>query len=567
VADYSDIFRQNPQLFAQAIAAAMGTQMPQVQEQQQPAPVEPPPPVEAPPPVEQAPAPAPAPAPPSFDPRAMTPMPASPELQADIDAALAQPLGAEAPAEPPPAEAPAPSGQIDMRIAPDAERPKGSLGQQQQQLLDESVAAANETGDSFAREGDAKALAASEAVKIYGQQAGVADRYAQAAEANYGNHQARAARYRQMEDEDFERLQQEPPKPGHLKSIFNVISGIIGAAAGGEQGAAIGMLRQHVNRQAEEDAQERMAAQNRIEVSGKIQDRILSDSANEFDAAAKLVAGQWVVASRHLEQIANESNVPAFREQALRLSIQAKDQARGLLKQNVEAQVQQAQAAQAAQAKARAASLRTRWEEMPQQELEALQRAGLLPAPQAKKLAELQKAQREAAGDAGKPMPVIAGRQVANPEVFRSVRDVDLSKFRDTQGGMDALEKNLKELDKLLEEHGTEAYGEHAGTMDALTKAATGTIKDIKTLGTLDNGLLTFAEGLLGDPTSWYKSGGSVRARIKATRASLREELEAKAENLGLGRKGYGDTVEEQASKYGATPTAPPPAVAQGGTP
>jgi hypothetical protein len=204
---------------------------------------------------------------------------------------------------------------------------------------------------------------------------------------------------------------------------------------------------------------------------------------------------------------------------------------------------------------------------MPQEELEALQAAHLLPAPQAKKLAELQKARREALGDAAKPAAVISGRQVVNPEVFRSVRDVDISKFRETQAGMDALEMTLGKLDKLLEEHGTEAFGEHAGTMDALAKSGTGTIKDIKTLGTLDNGLLTFAEGLLGNPTSWIQTGPSVRARIKATRAALREELEAKAEAIGLGRKGYGDTVEEQAAKYGATPTTPPPAVAQGGTP
>lgn len=550
MADYSELFRQNPQLFAQVMASLSGAVGSSASAEQPPPPVEAPPPVQQAPPVEPMPTQAPAPAPPP----------------AQTQPAQPPPVGAQAeqppPVEPPPPieePAPAPTGQVDMRVAADAERPTGSLGQQQGQLLDEDVAAANEAGDSFAREGDAKALAASEAAKIYGTQAGVADRYATAAETNYANHQDRAARMRQMEDEDFARLQQEPPKPGHLKNIFNVITGIIGAAAGGEQGAAIGMLRQHVNRQAEEDAQERAAAERRIEVSGKIQDRILRDSSNEFDAAAKLVAGQWIVASRQLEQVANESNVPAFREQALRLSIQAKEQARGLLKHNVETQVQQAAAAQAAEAKARAGALRPKWDDMTQPELEALQKAGLLPAPQAKKLAELQKAQHEAAGDAGKPTAVVSGRQVANPEVFRSVRDVDISKFRDTQAGMDALEKTLGKLDKLLEEHGTEAFGEHAGTMDALTKSATGTIKDIKTLGTLDNGLLTFAEGLLGDPTSWYKAGGSVRARIKATRESLREELEAKAEAIGLGRKGYGDTVEEQAAAFGAVPLAGSP--------
>jgi hypothetical protein len=181
-----------------------------------------------------------------------------------------------------------------------------------------------------------------------------------------------------------------------------------------------------------------MAAQNRIEVSGKIQDRILSDSANEFDAAAKLVAGQWIVASRHLEQIANESNVPAFREQAFRLSVQAKDQARGLLKQNVEAQAQQAEAQAAAQAKARAASSRTKWEDMSQAELEALQRAGLLPAPQAEKLADLQIKQRKASGEEDSAV----ARSNIKQEAAKSLRLYD-SAERDAQ----VLRNTISKLD------------------------------------------------------------------------------------------------------------------------
>ena len=538
MADYSDLFRENPQLFAQAIAAAMGAQLPQAQQQESP-------PVEAPPPAAEPAAPAPVETPPP-----VAPVPAQ------------EPVQAPPPAEQPPteAEAPPPTGPIDMRVVPDAERPKGSLAQQGQQLLDESVAAANETGDSVAREGDAKAFAASEAAKIYGTQAALADRYAQAAETNYKTHQDRAARYRQMEDEDYERLQQEPPRPGNLKNIFNVITGIIGAAAGGEQGAAIGMLRQHVNRQAEEDAQERALAAKRIETSGKIQDRILSDSTNEFDAASKLVAGQWIVASRQLEQIANESNVPAFREQALRLSINAKEQARGLLAHNVQAQVQQAAAA----AKARAASMRTQWDQLSQRDLELLASQGLLPVEVAKKLADTQKAQREAGGDAAKGPRSVPGRQVVDPEAFAAARDVDLAKFRDTQAKMKALDSTLDKLDAKLAEHGTEAFGSEAPEMEALAASALGTIKDVKTLGTLDNGLLTFGEKLLGDPTSWYKTGASVRARIKASRAALREEVEAAAEGLGLSRA-HEATVDDQAAAFGAVPRATGPVAAGGG--
>lgn len=545
MADYSELFRQNPQLFAQVMASLSGAVGSSASAEQPPPAVEAPPPVQQAPPVEPMPTQAPAPAPPPVQAQPVQPPPA-PEPQ------LVEP--------PPPVEepAPAPTGPIDMRVTPDVTQPQGSLGQQGAQLQAEDLAAANETATSFEREGDAKALAASEAAKIYGAQADVANRYARAAETGFKDHQDRAAKYRQMEDEDYARLQQEPPKPGHLKNIFNVITGIIGAAAGGEQGAAIGMLRQHVNRQAEEDAQERAAAEKRLEVGGRIQDRILRDSANEFDAAAKLVAGQWIVASRQLEQVANESSVPAFKEQALRLAENCRQQARDGLKHNVAAQTAQEEAAQAAAAKARAGSMRTKWDEMSQRDLELYASKGLLPIAVAKKLAETQKAQREAPGDAAKSPRSIPGREVVDPAAFASVRDVDLSSFRSAQSGMKALNKTLDELDALLAQHGTEAFGNVAAEMETKAATALGTIKDVKNLGTLDNGLLTFGEKLLGDPTSMYKTGGSVRTRIKATRDALNEELESKAEDMGLSRR-KDTTVDDQAAAFGAVPLAGSP--------
>lgn len=489
----------------------------------------------------------------------------NPELRDQVLASYGGTPSAAAPPPPPAAQAPPPVEQqpaeppassepsgtpIDMRVVADVERPKGSLGQQQQALMGERIQARNETGESFQREGDAKADAAMRAAQVYGEQAQKADRYAQAAEARYNSDQERLDKYKGLVDEDFERLRKEPTKPGAMKNAFNIITGIIGAAAGGNQADAIGMLRNFVNRSAEEDAQERFRAQQRIETASKIHDSILRDSTDALDASAKLVANQWLGASRQLEQIASESNVPIFREQALRLSIEAKDQARGILAQNVDAQIQERRA----QAAARAAAMRPRWENMTQQELEALQKANVLPVAGAEVLAKLQKQQREAGGPAAAAVPakgqvVMPGRQVVDPEAFKAVREVDLSKLRDAQSGMKALNKTLDALDKLLVEHGTQAFGENSATMEALAASAIGTIKDVKTLGTLDNGLLTFGEKLLGDPTSWYKTGSSVRARIKATREALNEELEAKAEDMGLSRR-QETTVEDQKTAF-----------------
>lgn len=283
------------------------------------------------------------------------------------------------------------SGETDMRFTAPVERPTGSLGQQARTLENERIGAANESADSIVREGDAKAEQASDAAKIYGNAAQAADRYGQAAERQYNDDQERAAHYNGMIDADMARLQQEPVRPGKLKNAFNIITGIIGAAAGGTTGEALGMLRQHVNRQTEEDVQERAMAQQRLELSGKVHDSIIRDSTNAFDASSKLVANQWLVASRQLEQVANESSVPVFREQALRLSIAAKDQARGVLEHNVNSQI-----SQAAQARA---SLRPKWNQFTETELAALEQSGKLPAEGATVLAELRKKKRDASGE------------------------------------------------------------------------------------------------------------------------------------------------------------------------
>ena len=318
-------------------------------------------------------------------------------------------------------------GDADMRFSLPASTPRGSLKQQSQQITNERVDSLNQQGESFAREGEAKALGASRAADIYGKAAISADRYAQAAEQAFNSDQERAAKYKQYEDEDFERLRQEPPKPGMLKNAFNVITGIIGAAAGGTTADAIGMLRSHVNRQAEQDVQERAAAQQRLGMSGHIHDSIIRDSSNALDASAKLVANQWLVASRQLEQIANESSVPVFREQALRLKMAAEDQARGILGANINEQMKAA-----AQ---RAAMMRPKWNQFTEGELAALEASGKLPAEGATVLAELRKKKRDASGEGeGGAMKAEAAKAL---RLYESAgRDADT--MRDALAKMDA---------------------------------------------------------------------------------------------------------------------------------
>src|SRR5688572_11466896 len=79
-------------------------------------------------------------------------------------------------------------------MAAPAAAPSGGLGQQRQALMNERVDAANQTGDSFEREGEAKAAGASEAAQLYAGVAARADKFNRIAEERYGDHQERAAK-------------------------------------------------------------------------------------------------------------------------------------------------------------------------------------------------------------------------------------------------------------------------------------------------------------------------------------------------------------------------------------
>lgn len=247
---------------------------------------------------------------------------------------------------------------------------KGSPAQQERKYFADQVAAASEVGQSHLREGEAKANEASESAKLYEDFANRTNRYVEAAEQRYSDALERAKKYEQFADEDFERLRKEPFKPGKTRQLFNVITGIVAGAAGGEIAGAMNALSAHVNQQTEVDAAERVAAKERLKEGREIHDNILDTAANGMDAAAKLSANQWLVASKRLDKLAAETKVPQIREEALRLKIAADNKARDTLRENAAQQVKRAAAA---------ASARQDWSRYSLPELEALEKSGKLP--------------------------------------------------------------------------------------------------------------------------------------------------------------------------------------------
>lgn len=478
---------------------------------------------------------------------------------------------------------------VEMTITPDEAganagrvvAPTGTLGQQRQQLVTERVEALNDTGESFVREGEAKAEGSSKAAQLY---AGVAKRAAEInrrAEERYENDQERAAKYRAYADEDFERLRQEPPKAGWAKNAFNVITGIIGAAAGGTTADALNMLRAHVNRSAEQDAQERMAAKERLAVGKQIHDTILDDSANELDASAKIVANQWLVAAKQLEQIANESNVPVIREQALRLKAGAEDQARGILTQSVEQQIATAQAEREARAKAAAASAKEAakgpdYENMSRKELEALERAGVLTERGAVAL----KKHREAAAAGGtgdeKQLAVgdltPSGRKVADAGVYNQLSPGERKAISDMAQNADDLTSTIEALEKVRRENpklvglpGTDAYRTARALGDDLKLQ----VKTGRALGTLDKGSVEFLEGMAGDPNAWFINAPEENLRVIKQRARLNANRRMHGVGLDVPtEQDEQDAIDKQAADFAkpkAAPAAPGDMVARRG--
>ncbi len=227
---------------------------------------------------------------------------------------------------------PAIEGPVSPGVAPiEQTRNARQSGAQVRDTLNERIAGAEAVGQSHLREGEARAQGAQALAAESGASADRANAFHQEAVDAVRNNRALQEQYRKQAEADLAKASEEPHG---MAKFAPMIMGIVGAAAqmGGNQGVAQGMgaLGQIIGQQSREKA---ARAATQFDGHQSLAKLAMHDSQNELDAATKLMAQEHEVTARQLERIGQESSIPAYREQAMRLAAASRDQGLALRQQ------------------------------------------------------------------------------------------------------------------------------------------------------------------------------------------------------------------------------------------
>ncbi len=498
----------------------------------------------------------------------------APVARADQYAALEEMTRAQQPT-PPVQQALAPEQPAFAPVeAPKSRNPRAAL----REIQGQQVAAANDIGESFIREGEAKAKAAEDRGALASEASKRMNRYAEAAEKNADDNQIMQTEAKKWLRDDMAKLREPPLEKTGWQKASSALTGIVGMIAqgwlgpGAGDGIAYGLnaLDNHVNANIRSQLDEKAQAGENIEHTNKYLDTLAKDSNSNLEVAGKLAANHWFATEKELEAIAERAKSPAEKEAALRLAKDANLKGLNIYEGMTRETLAEQRAAAAARAKALGAG--PDWKNMDPSVLEALEREGKLPLAGLDALND----SRKRANDANpKPNAEVAaklvapeGREVTNPDLWSATPDTEKVKYRASQAALDKYNRNSNRLQALLEKHGTQAFGEGAGEMDSLSKSLALDIKDITDAGALDEGLINVVNSMHGDPNAIFTSGGNVLERLRTAQAQLNSGQEAKAMQLGLGarRETRGTPIEpgapaasqpRQAPQAPAAPKAP----------
>ncbi len=210
----------------------------------------------------------------------------------------------------------------DPQIAPVA--PTRNSAESRGQVMgtvNERLGATENVGQSFIREGEAKAQGAQQSAGVLQQSKADAGEIHQRAMARLEGNQALQDQYRKLAEKDLAGV-----KERGMANWGPLLTGIIGAAAGaaGNQGLAqgLGMLGNVIERSAQAKAQN---ANTTFQGHQELARTAMADSTNAVDAGTKLMAQEHELAARDLERIAQETSIPTYRETALRLAEDARE--------------------------------------------------------------------------------------------------------------------------------------------------------------------------------------------------------------------------------------------------
>lgn len=490
--------------------------------------------------------------------------PAQPPSSAPQYAALETVVRPDAapPASPAPTAQPAPPPVAPV-VAPTTRNAAKAL----EQLNAQDLAGQNEVTASIGREGESKVDASKKAAAVKGEAAGKSRRYADAAEKEVDDTRIMQDEAERWAHEDMQKLREPPMEKTAWQKTTSALTGILSGVLQGwlgpvGGGLAFGMqaIDDHVSRNVRQQIEEKERAADNLGHTTKYIDALSKDSANELDLASKLMANNYLATSHELEKLAEEAKVPELQEGYRRLALDSAAKARAGLKEGYRQQIADARAAAAARAKD--ASQKPQWENLPPSVLEQMEREGTLPLAGLNVLNE----SRKKANDANpKPdekeaakLAAPEGRDVADAGLWSSVPDTEKAKYRASEAALAKYNRSSERLQALLEKHGTQAFGEGSGEMSSIAKGLALDLKDISDAGALDKGLIELVDEMHGDPNAWLTSGGRVLERLRTAQEQLNAGQEAKAMQLGLsGRKATRFAPEGAAPASQPAPRAP----------
>lgn len=174
--------------------------------------------------------------------------------------------------------------------------------------------------------------------------------------------------------------------------------------------------------------------------------------------------------------------------------------------------------------------------------------AGLANAPLTRQQVEQNKlgwaslmgTQQMAAAEAsGKSAQKTAERQIPDFEIMPGIipQDEDVKKIKELNQARLAIQQNMKRLEAMVKESGTEAFSVTDNTstkMETLYKGMLANLRKIDELGVLNEADIPQLEGQLPDPTAWTRSGKNVLDVYQEFKQSLDDKVAA----AGLSR-GY----------------------------
>lgn len=423
--------------------------------------------------------------------------------------------------------------------------------------------------DAVTEVGEAKSRAYEGTAGISSRMAGEADaQHELALQRQIARNEAMAKTEREIQDINSEADKITPKdrrttaqRVGSIIAMSLATVGDAFMALAGQKGTALNDTMAILDANVQKDLDEQREALSRKRATAKAKESELGRAREKYgdDIAADKIAYDMMLKKYEFETQAllNTSLSEQARAEAQNLLGQIQEK-RALNQQEISTRIYERNQATAEQAalqryqSAQAAAAARMRSDPTIAELEAEAAAGTITAPRMEMLskarlnaANAEKARQEAVGggDAGKPGggSVPPSRVIYDPARWNAADKKAREDFGVAEDNVRALNRDINELDQMLQKYGTEGnWGlgtesdQAAEKMRALKINIQAKLKDSLSLGAWDNGTAQLLSEMVGDPNETFTRGETVRTRLRTVKDAVNFKQNEFARRIGL---------------------------------